>query len=75
MKGRITTNSSDSAILLHNPAGIVELDTDDMDLDMTHGGTTWWCAIATATIALTATKCSPDGTLCGSCQMGTRGCC
>ncbi|WP_130873165.1 mersacidin/lichenicidin family type 2 lantibiotic [[Pseudopropionibacterium] massiliense] len=68
-------NSSDSAILLHNPAGIVELDTDDMDLDMTHGGTTWWCAIATATIALTATKCSPDGTLCGSCQMGTRGCC
>ena len=57
----------------HHPAGIVELSDDDMDL--TAGGTGWWCAIVTATIALTFTKCSPDGTLCGSCQMGTRGCC
>ncbi len=56
-----------------HPAGLVELDDDDMGL--VDGGTTWWCAIVTATIALTATKCSPDGTLCGSCQMGTRGCC
>lgn len=56
-----------------HPAGVVELSEDDMDL--VAGGTGWGCAIVTATIALTATKCSPDGTLCGSCQMGTRGCC
>lgn len=56
-----------------NPAGLVELDDDDMD--SVAGGTGWGCAIVTATIAITATKCSPDGTLCGSCQMGTRGCC
>ena len=68
-------NSSDAAVLLHNPAAIVELDTDDMELDMTHRGPTPWCAIATATIPLPATKCSPHGTLFGSCQMGPRGCC
>lgn len=56
-----------------NPAGVVDLSSDDMDF--TSGGTTWACALVTATIALTATKCSPDGTACGSCQMGTRGCC
>lgn len=56
-----------------HPAGVVELSDDDMD--MVAGGTGWACAIVTATIAITVTKCSPDGTLCGSCQMGTRGCC
>ncbi len=56
-----------------HPAGVSELSDDDMDL--VAGGTGWACALVTATIALTATKCSPDGTLCGSCQMGTRGCC
>jgi len=52
-----------------HPAGVSELS------DLVAGGTGWACALVTATIALTATKCSPDGTLCGSCQMGTRGCC
>ncbi|WP_199036841.1 mersacidin/lichenicidin family type 2 lantibiotic [Glycomyces salinus] len=52
-----------------NPAGLVDLN-DDAVLDVT-GGTSWWCA----TVALTATFCSPTGTMCGSCQFGTRGCC
>ena len=52
-----------------NPAGLVELDEDD--LAGVGGGTGWWCA----TVALTVTFCSPTGTLCGSCNLGTRGCC
>lgn len=57
-----------------HPSGVVELSDDDMQL--VAGGSTAWCVgIVTATIVLTFTKCSPDGTLCGSCQMGTRGCC
>lgn len=52
-----------------NPAGLVELADDQ--LDGVAGGTTWACA----TITLTITVCSPTGTLCGSCNMGTRGCC
>jgi mersacidin/lichenicidin family type 2 lantibiotic len=53
-----------------NPVGLVELSDDE--LNGVAGGTTgWWCA----TVALTVTVCSPTGTLCGSCQVGTRGCC
>lgn len=57
-----------------SPAGLVDLN-DDV-LDQIAGGTTtssWGCV--TTTVTLTVTVCSPTGTLCGSCQMGTRGCC
>jgi hypothetical protein len=56
-----------------HPAGVVELGDDDMQ--DTTGGALTTKACVTATIGLTATICSPSGTLCGSCQMGTRGCC
>lgn len=56
-----------------HPAGVVELGDDDMH--DTTGGALTSPACITATIGLTATICSPSGTLCGSCQMGTRGCC
>ncbi|SDE49091.1 mersacidin/lichenicidin family type 2 lantibiotic [Glycomyces harbinensis] len=55
----------------NNPAGLVDLNDDAVG--SIAGGSTWGCV--TATIALTVTVCSPTGTLCGSCQMGTRGCC
>ncbi len=67
------TLSADERARLANPAGVVELSEDQ--LDTVGGGTTWVCATVTATIALTVTVCSPTGTLCGSCSMGTRGCC
>ncbi|MGL5860725.1 MAG: mersacidin/lichenicidin family type 2 lantibiotic [Phycicoccus sp.] len=54
-----------------NPAGLVELSEDEMS--GVSGGSTWGCAAAG--VGLTVTVCSPTGTLCGSCQMGTRGCC
>jgi mersacidin/lichenicidin family type 2 lantibiotic len=52
-----------------NPAGLVELSEDEMS--GVGGGTSWACA----TVTLTVTVCSPTGTLCGSCSMGTSGCC
>lgn len=54
-----------------SPVGKVDLNEDS--LTGVSGGSTWGCV--TATITLTVTVCSPTGTLCGSCQMGTRGCC
>lgn len=56
-----------------NPAGLVALD-DDSIVGIT-GGTGWACVITGGTIAATLTICSPTGTLCGSCSMGTSGCC
>lgn len=52
-----------------HPSGVVELSDDE--LEQVNGGTAWVCL----TVGLTVTVCSPTGTLCGSCQMGTRGCC
>lgn len=66
---RSTLTAQELSELEPNPAGLVELGTDEMD--SVAGGTTWACA----TITLTITVCSPTGTLCGSCSMGTRGCC
>ena len=65
--------SADERARLSNPAGMVELSDDQ--LDGVGGGTGWLCATVTATIGATITICSPNGTLCGSCRMGTRGCC
>lgn len=54
-----------------HPSGIVELSDDDM-MDLS-AGSGWGCFIGT--IGISIAICSPNGTLCGSCQMGTRGCC
>jgi len=66
---RRSLSADELALVAGNPAGLVELSSDE--LGGVAGGTTWWCA----TVALTVTVCSPTGTLCGSCQVGTRGCC
>ncbi|GAB3645339.1 mersacidin/lichenicidin family type 2 lantibiotic [Glycomyces tarimensis] len=55
-----------------NPAGLVDL-TDDELFGVAGGSSSWGCV--TTTVTLTVTVCSPTGTLCGSCQMGTHGCC
>lgn len=55
--------------LADNPAGLVEL--SDEQLDVVAGGTGWLCL----TITLTVSVCSPTGTACGSCSFGTSGCC
>jgi len=54
-----------------SPVGRVEL--DDVNLDGRQGGS--WTVPITITIELSIQFCSPAGTLCGSCEFGTRGCC
>jgi len=51
-----------------HPAGMVELSDDEM---LDEGGWTWVAPL----IFVTVTFCSPNGTACGSCSWGTRGCC
>lgn len=57
----------------NHPAGLVEL--DDSEIASIDGGTTWACAAVTATVGVSIAFCSPNGTLCGSCNFGTQGCC
>lgn len=56
-----------------HPSGIVQLSDDDME--MLDGGTTWACATVSISVAVSLQWCSPSGTFCGSCSMGTAGCC
>lgn len=60
----------DAGALSDHPSGLVSLDDNSLD-DVVAGATAVVCAVS----ALTATVCSPTGTLCGSCNMGSVGCC
>ena len=58
-----------------NPAGLVELTAEDLD-GISGGTTSLPCVTATiASIGLTVSFCSPNGTACGSCEWGTNACC
>lgn len=72
--GKDAENNPAGLVDLDSPAGLVDLN-DDAAVGVAGGTSAWACATVTATIALTATICSPSGTMCGSCQMGTNGCC
>lgn len=56
-----------------HPAGFVDL--SDESMDAVEGGTTWPCLAIGTAVAVTIAYCGPNGTLIGSCKMGTRGCC
>lgn len=58
----------DEKLELSEVAGVVELAEDDMEA--ANGGGTW-----TVTIGVSIAWCSPNGTICGSCNWGTLTCC
>ncbi|MGH4028172.1 mersacidin/lichenicidin family type 2 lantibiotic [Actinomycetota bacterium Odt1-20B] len=56
-----------------SPAGVVSLSDDE--LGEVGGGTTWGAVVTGGVIAASLARCSPDGTMCGSCKWGSAGCC
>jgi len=69
---RNSLSAEQLAALPGNPAGLVELDNQVLE-EATGGFTGLECWIAT--IGITIAFCSPNGSLCGSCNWGTHACC
>ncbi|MDY6876288.1 MAG: mersacidin/lichenicidin family type 2 lantibiotic [Chloroflexota bacterium] len=70
---RLNLSEAERALLPENPAGLIEL--SDADLGEVGGHTDWWCVTFSVITAISVEWCSPSGTFCGTCEMGTRGCC
>lgn len=70
---RAELRRQDIAVLADNPAGVVEL--SDGEIEAVAGGTTWSCAITSAIVSVSLANCVCSTFVCGSCAIGTRGCC
>lgn len=74
---RAELSRQDLAVVADNPAGVVEL--SDADIDLVGAGSGLLCVTVSAAITITtcvsASQCFCPTVACGSCEIGTRGCC